>query len=335
MQHSLYTPVAYHPRPTRPQPQSTRHYSSFDSQGGRYGSPPQPQQIPAQVQTQVLPTGHTVYVNATSPPPSQYSYATIQYHQHPHHNIVHQTVAGGIPPPPSQQYISIVPLQHRGPPSHVQNVNPEGSYTYWQPPDGHQSGTHTVTIVRPGVVPMKVTNQFGATNSSKLGSTESQQHKPKRQGASSSHGGRGKDKNGKGRRNSGRSNSNTGGAGGTETKPSPTAHHSGSVNSLLEDYKAKKNNRDWTVFDVKGNIVEFCQDQNGSRFIQQRLEIGDAGEKVIVMTEVLPEVVRLRNDVFGNYVVQKLLGFGTDKMKEDLRDTMTGEMVQLSMQIYG
>ena len=82
-------------------------------------------------------------------------------------------------------------------------------------------------------------------------------------------------------------------------------------------------------------MVEFCQDQNGSRFIQQRLEIGDASEKEIVMTEVLPEVVRLRNDVFGNYVVQKLFGFGTDKMKEDLCDTIIGEMVELSMQMYG
>jgi len=185
------------------------------------------------------------------------------------------------------------------------------------------------------VVPMKVANQFDAANNSKLGSTESQQHKQKRQGGSSSHGGRGKDKNGKGRRNSCRNNSNSGGAVGIETKLSPIAHHSSSGNSLLEDFKAKKNNRDWTLFDVKGHIVEFCQDQNGSRFIQQRLEIGDAGEKIIVMTEVLPEVILLRNDVFGNYVVQKLLGFGTDKMKEDLRDTMTGEMVQLSMQIYG
>jgi len=338
VQGSLYAPVAYHPRATRPQPQSTGRYSLFDSQGGRYGSPPQPQQMPAQVQTQVLPSGHTVYVNASSPPPPQYGYATIQYHQHPQqHHAVHHAVSGGIPPPPSQQYISIVPLQQSGGPSgHVQSVNPRGSYTYWQPPDGHQSGQHTVKIVRPGVIPMKAGHQTGATNNSKIGAIESQQqHKHKQRQGASSHGGRGKDKNAKGRRNSGRNNSGTGGSGGIETRHIPAVHHINSNNSLLEDYKVKKNNRDWTVFDVKGHIVEFCQDQNGSRFIQQRLEIGDAGEKVIVMTEVLPEVVRLRNDVFGNYVVQKLLGFGTDKMKDDLRDTMIGEMVQLSMQIYG
>jgi len=241
---------------------------------------------------------------------------------------VHQTVPGGVPPPPNQQYISIVPVQGGGQPGHVQGIDPRGgSYTYWQPPEGHQGGPHTVTIVRPGVVRMKGAPQMGGAHGSKSGSGESQhKHKQKSRGASSSR----KDK-AKGQRSSGRNKSGDGGSSG-ETKPPPAS----SANiSLLEDYKAKKNNRDWTVLDIKGHVVEFCQDQNGSRFIQQRLEIGDAAEKDIVMTEVLPEVVRLRNDVFGNYVVQKLFGFGTDKMKEDLRDTMIGEMVQLSMQMYG
>ena len=283
--------------------------------------------MPAHVQTQVLPSGHTVYLNAATPPPSQYSYATIQYHPHPQqHHIVHQTVSNGLPPPPpNQQYISVVPVQGGGgPPSHVQNVDPGGSYTYWQPPGGHQGGPHTVTIVRPGAVPMKAPEM-----------QHQQQHKHKqRQATTPSHGSRGKEKNGKSRRNGSRTNGASS-AGVGETKPPATTNHNNSTTTLLEDYKAKKNNRDWTVSDVKGHVVEFCQDQNGSRFIQQRLEIGDASEQQIVVVEVLPEVVRLRNDVFGNYVVQKLLSFGTNQMKEDLRDTMIGEMEQLSMQMYG
>lgn len=81
--------------------------------------------------------------------------------------------------------------------------------------------------------------------------------------------------------------------------------------------------------------MEFCQDQNGSRFIQQRLEIGDLKEKQIVMNEALPDIRHLRNDVFGNYVVQKLLEFGTPEMRADIRDTLTGEMLALSLQMYG
>lgn len=90
-----------------------------------------------------------------------------------------------------------------------------------------------------------------------------------------------------------------------------------------------------TLLVFLGHVVEFCQDQNGSRFIQQRLEVGDVNEKQIVTSEILPEVERLRNDVFGNYVVQKLLEFGTPEMKANLRDTLKGEMLALSLQMYG
>jgi pumilio RNA-binding family len=103
---------------------------------------------------------------------------------------------------------------------------------------------------------------------------------------------------------------------------------------LLEEFRSSKN-RDWTMRRIEGHVVEFCQDQNGSRFIQQRLEMGDVVEQQIVMQEVLPAIRRLRNDVFGNYVVQKLLDFGTPKVKADIRDTLEGEMVQLSLQMYG
>ena len=84
-----------------------------------------------------------------------------------------------------------------------------------------------------------------------------------------------------------------------------------------------------------GHVVEFCQDQNGSRFIQQRLEVADTTEKELVMNEVLPAVSVLRNDVFGNYVVQKLLEHGSDNMKASLRDTLIREMLPLSLQMYG
>jgi pumilio RNA-binding family len=103
---------------------------------------------------------------------------------------------------------------------------------------------------------------------------------------------------------------------------------------LLDDFRTTKN-RDWTMLDITGHVMEFCQDQNGSRFIQQRLEIGNASEQNVVMAEVLPVVRQLRTDVFGNYVVQKLLEFGTSEMKAQLRDTLRGEMLPLSLQMYG
>lgn len=53
------------------------------------------------------------------------------------------------------------------------------------------------------------------------------------------------------------------------------------------------------------------------------------------MAEVLPLIRRLRNDVFGNYVIQKLLEHGSCQMKHEIRDTLHGEMLKLSHQMYG
>ncbi|EED95072.1 predicted protein, partial [Thalassiosira pseudonana CCMP1335] len=87
--------------------------------------------------------------------------------------------------------------------------------------------------------------------------------------------------------------------------------------------------------DISGHIIEFCLDQNGSRFIQQRLEVADAAEKRAVMSEVIPNMSELQNDVFGNYVVQKLFEFGNDEMKADLKGALTNNMISLSLQMYG
>jgi hypothetical protein len=48
-------------------------------------------------------------------------------------------------------------------------------------------------------------------------------------------------------------------------------------------------------------------DQHGSRFIQQKLETASPDEKGIVVQEVLPHALTLMTDVFGNYVIQKVV----------------------------
>lgn len=105
--------------------------------------------------------------------------------------------------------------------------------------------------------------------------------------------------------------------------------------SLLEEFRNSSKTRSWSIEDIQGYIVNFCFDQNGSRFLQQRLEIASFQEKQIVMKEVLPDIKLLRNDVFGNYVIQKLFEYGTGDMKNTLFATLEDQVLQMSLQMYG
>ncbi len=43
----------------------------------------------------------------------------------------------------------------------------------------------------------------------------------------------------------------------------------------------------------------------------------------------------LMNDVFGNYVVQKFLDYGTDEQKTRMASLIKGNVKMLSLQVYG
>jgi hypothetical protein len=89
------------------------------------------------------------------------------------------------------------------------------------------------------------------------------------------------------------------------------------------------------LLDIKGHVTEFCCDQNGSRFIQQKLEHANAAEKEAVFAEILPGVVELTNDVFGNYVIQKFFEHGTKEQVLKLTEMLKGSVLTLSLQMYG
>ena len=76
--------------------------------------------------------------------------------------------------------------------------------------------------------------------------------------------------------------------------------------SLLEEFRGANKGRVWDLNELSGHIVQFCQDQHGSRFIQQKLEVASIAEKQMIFNEILPHAQDLMVDVFGNYVIQKL-----------------------------
>ncbi|CAH8527080.1 unnamed protein product [Heterobilharzia americana] len=90
-----------------------------------------------------------------------------------------------------------------------------------------------------------------------------------------------------------------------------------------------------TLRDLVNHIVEFAQDQYGSRFIQQKLEQASAVDKTSVFREILPHAYNLMVDVFGNYVIQKFFELGTPEQKQILGQRIRGQVLSLSLQMYG
>jgi pumilio RNA-binding family len=104
--------------------------------------------------------------------------------------------------------------------------------------------------------------------------------------------------------------------------------------SVLEQFCATTEPYKWTIHQIEGHIVSFCEDQNGSRFVQQRLQAGDAVEHQLVIQEVLPSMPLLRDHVFGNYVVQKLLLLSLPTNQRVLQDNLVRHARLLSFQSY-
>jgi pumilio RNA-binding family len=107
--------------------------------------------------------------------------------------------------------------------------------------------------------------------------------------------------------------------------------------ALVDEFRSSfgKPGKTWTLKELSTHIVAFCQDQHGSRFIQQRLEVCTESEKQLVFDEVLPSAHILMTDVFGNYVLQKLFEYGAEDQCESLAAILKGQAVALSMQMYG
>ncbi|XP_050665905.1 maternal protein pumilio [Leptidea sinapis] len=103
---------------------------------------------------------------------------------------------------------------------------------------------------------------------------------------------------------------------------------------LLEDFR---NNRipNLQLRELANHIVEFSQDQHGSRFIQQKLERATVQEKQMVFNEIIGAAYSLMTDVFGNYVIQKFFEFGTQEQKTTLAQKVRGHVLALALQMYG
>lgn len=69
--------------------------------------------------------------------------------------------------------------------------------------------------------------------------------------------------------------------------------------------------------------------------IQQHFEKASEEEREQMFQQILPHAYPLMTDVFGNYVIQKILELGTDEQKIAIYETMYGNIFELCQNMYG
>lgn len=84
-----------------------------------------------------------------------------------------------------------------------------------------------------------------------------------------------------------------------------------------------------------GRVVEFAGDQQGSRFLQEKIPTANSDDRQRVFEEIMVDANALMVDVFGNYVIQQLFEHGTMVQKKLLAAKMMDNVVHLSTQLYG
>ena len=86
----------------------------------------------------------------------------------------------------------------------------------------------------------------------------------------------------------------------------------GKTQDVVRSGSGRRNNYDETRFNsvpvesYRGRLYELCKDQHGCRYLQRKLEDGDADAIQIIFSETCPHIVELMTDPFGNYLCQKL-----------------------------
>jgi len=85
------------------------------------------------------------------------------------------------------------------------------------------------------------------------------------------------------------------------------------------------------------NLIEYCKDHSGSRLIQKRYETGTDDEKNQIFDKISSNILSLAKDVFGNYVIQKILDNNTVDQEKNAKimASLEGNIQELTLHMYG
>ncbi|OCF41394.1 pumilio-family RNA binding protein [Kwoniella heveanensis CBS 569] len=89
------------------------------------------------------------------------------------------------------------------------------------------------------------------------------------------------------------------------------------------------------IEDLKGELLSLCKDQHGCRYLQKKLEDGDAKHRDMIFNETYGHFPELMTDPFGNYLCQKLLEYSTEDQRSAIIDSVASDLVGISLNMHG
>lgn len=87
--------------------------------------------------------------------------------------------------------------------------------------------------------------------------------------------------------------------------------------------------------DASIDMLPLCKDQFGCRYLQKKLEDGNPEHRDMIFNEIFPHFAELMTDPFANYLSQRLLEYATDEQRDALIESISGELVAISLNMHG
>jgi Pumilio-family RNA binding repeat len=83
------------------------------------------------------------------------------------------------------------------------------------------------------------------------------------------------------------------------------------------------------------HVYERCLDMSGSKNVQYLLDTLKFNEKKSLINALIPHTDILMMDIFGNYVVQKIIELGTDDQRDIVIKHMSGHISRMALDNHG
>ncbi|KAJ4141500.1 mRNA binding protein puf3 [Fusarium equiseti] len=107
------------------------------------------------------------------------------------------------------------------------------------------------------------------------------------------------------------------------------------LTAFCESLKNHERKQSLGISAVFGHVVEASGEQDASRFIQNKLSTARSDEKDVVFDEIGANMVPLMKDVYGNYVIQKLIEHGSQAQKARVVEAAKTHVLTLSKHTFG